>query len=204
MGLLRLADPPLQPGAEDARSALRRELLKPEYHDQNLLQRLLGWIERRLDGTIDAASGTPALTWFAATAIGLALVVALALLARRVRRSGQAASTSAVVLTSEAVSAAELRERADLALAEGRYADAVADGFRALALAQVERGRLDDTPGLTAHEVATSLGLTYPQHRASVAAGADLFDAVRYGERPATRDQAVAVLAIDGDLRVRR
>ncbi len=204
MGLLRLADPPLQPGADDARSALRRELLKPEYNEQDLLQRVLDWIGRRITGTVDAASSTPPLTWFAITAIGLALVVGLVLLLRGVRGSGHERSSSAAVLTSEVVSAAELRARAERALAEHRYADAVVDGFRALALGQVERGRLDDTPGATAHEVAASLGTTYPEHRTTLADGADLFDAVRYGERPATHDQAVAVLAIDGDLRVPR
>ena len=35
-----LHDPPLTPSPDDARSSLRRELLKPEYNDQNLVQRL--------------------------------------------------------------------------------------------------------------------------------------------------------------------
>jgi hypothetical protein len=34
--------------------------------------------------------------------------------------------------------------------------------------------------------------------------GARLFDEVLYGDRPATRDQAASVLALDDDLVVRR
>ena len=66
------------------------------------------------------------------------------------------------MLTDEAITAAELRARAEAALAEGRHEDALVDGFRALAVRQVERGRLDDTPGATAHEVAGVLAREYP------------------------------------------
>jgi len=47
---LRLAeprDPPLTPDADEARSELRRELLRPEYNEQNVLQRTMTWVERQ-------------------------------------------------------------------------------------------------------------------------------------------------------------
>ena len=69
---------------------------------------------------------------------------------------------------------------------------------------QVERGWLDDRPGATAHEVAGALASTYPDQRGRVSGSADLFDAVRYGDRPATRDQAAEVLALDDALAGRR
>ena len=85
------------------------------------------------------------------------------------------------------VTAAELRARADAALAEGRHGDAVVDGFRALAVRQVERGRLDDAPGATAHEVAAALGAAYPAAaRPRSTRSAALFERVLYGDRPAT------------------
>jgi len=61
-----------------------------------------------------------------------------------------------------------------------------------------------DTPGATAHEVADILAAEYPGHRDRMQAGALLFDQVLYGDRPATREQAVSVLALDDDLVVRR
>ena len=57
-------------------------------------------------------------------------------------------------------------------MAQGRFADAVVDGFRALALRQAERGRLEDAPGATAHEVADSLAAAYPAKRGAIALGA--------------------------------
>ena len=94
----------------------------------------------------------------------------------------------------------QLRTRAERALAEGRHADAVVEGFRALTVRQVERGRLDDLPGATAHEVAAALAASHPEARGAVDRTAALFDAVRYGDRPATREQAAEVLALDDAL----
>jgi hypothetical protein len=52
--------------------------------------------------------------------------------------------------------------------------------------------------------VATALGREYPFLQADVGRCARLFDEVRYGGRPATRDQAASVLALDDGLVVRR
>ena len=108
------------------------------------------------------------------------------------------------VLTDEVISADELRARAEAALADGRHEDAVIDGFRAVATRQVERGRLADTPGATAHEVALALGLEFPHLRERFGDGGALFDAVLYGDRPASAAQAASVLALDDELLARR
>jgi hypothetical protein len=191
--------PPLVPSPDDARSQLRRELVRPEYHDQQLLDRLLRWVDRWFGRTVDAASGAPPLSAAAAVLVGVLLVVGIGVLVSRLRRTPQAAAAGAV-LTDEAVTAAELRARARAALAEERYEDAVVEGFRALTVGQVERGRLDDRPGATAHEVAVALAADHPRLADRVGAGAVLFDRVRYGEREATREQALAVLGLDDEL----
>ena len=69
---------------------------------------------------------------------------------------------------------------------------------------QVERGRLDDTPGTTAQEAARALAGEYPGLRARFGGSAELFDAVIYGDRSATRDQAADVLELDDELGGRR
>lgn len=197
--------PPLDPSGDEGRGLLRRELADPAYVDRDLLQRVLDWIGRQIQGGVDGARGTPALTWFAITVVVVLVVGTLAWLASRARTSTRAATArSRDVLTGEVVTAVALRERAERALAEGRHGDAVVDGFRALARRQVERGRLEDSPGVTAHEVAATLAREYPSQRERTAAGADLFDAVMYGERPATREQAVAVLDLDLELAAAR
>ena len=130
----------------------------------------------------------------------LLLVLGLALLLSRARRTARVARSRNAVLTDESVTARELRARAERALAEGRHADAVVDGFRALAVRQVERGRLDDLPGATAHEVAIAVGAAHPAQRQRVDGTAALFDSVLYGDRPATAAQASSVLELDDAL----
>lgn len=202
--VLLLPDPPLDPSGSEARSRLRRELLRPEYHDQNLLQRVLDWVLRKVSSGIDQASQAPPLSTFMAMVVFVGLALALGWLASRARRTAREREDRQPVLTDEVVTADELRARAEAALAAGRHEEAVVDGFRALAVRQVERGRLPDTPGATAHEVAESLAREYAARADRVRASALLFDGVRYGDRPATREQAESVLALDDDLVVRR
>ncbi len=200
----RLLDPPLVPTPDEARSRLRRELLRPEYHDQAVLQRLLAWMQRQLGRGLDAAGGSPALATFAAMVVLVLLLGALTWLLSRQRLSARSQTARRAVLTDEVITADELRGRARLALAEGRHEDALVDAFRAVAVRQVERGELDDTPGTTAHEVATALGLRFPDRRDDVHRGAALFDAVLYGDHPAGREQAEQVLGLDDVLAVAR
>ena len=196
----RLADPPLEPSSDEARSWLRRELLEPDYHQQNLVQRLVTWLQRQVDRGLAAAEDTPPLTTFAAMLVLLLLVAGLAWLVSRARRNTRSRPTGGAVLTEEILTAAALRARAEAALAAGRHEDALVDGFRALAVRQVERGRLEDTPDATAHEVADALATAYPHQRPRVDGSARLFDLVLYGDRAATRDQASGVLALDDEL----
>jgi hypothetical protein len=199
-----LPDPPLDPSPDEARSALRRELLNPEYYEDNLLLRLLTWLQRQFDKGVEAAVDLPPLQAFAAMVLAVLLVGALVWLASRARVSARGQRAAQAVLTGETVTAAELRARAEAALAEGRHEAALVDGFRALAARQTERGRLIDTPDATAHEVAATLADEYPDRRSQVDTAAALFDSVLYGDRPATRDQAAAVLGLDDELAVLR
>ncbi|WP_170219242.1 DUF4129 domain-containing protein [Nocardioides litoris] len=194
-------EPPLDPTSEQARDLLGRELTDPSYYRDGVLQRIIDWIGRTFDGGVEGARDVPSLSWLAITLVVVLLVGGLGFLASRARRTARAAvGREGDVLTDEVLSAAQLRARAEAALVEGRFAEAVVEGFRALARRQVERGRLEDSPGVTAHEVAAVLAAEYPDLRERTAAGADLFDAVMYGERPADRDQAALVLDLDVEL----
>lgn len=195
---------PLDPSGAEGRSWLRRELLRPEYHDRDLVQQVLDWLERTVGRGVDAASRLTPFTALAAMVVALVLVGALAALLSRARRSARSRREQRAVLASEPVSATRLRARADAALADGRYGDALVDGFRALTARQVERGRLEDVPGATAHEVAGALAASYPDQRERVDVSAALFERVLYGRRPAARDQAAGVLALDDELAGRR
>ena len=192
-----LAEPPLDPSPDEASSLLRRELVRPEYHERDVLRQVLDWIDRLVSGALDAASGTPPLSTFAAMVAFLLLALGLGWLLSRARRTARSARERAVLPAGPVLTAADLRARAERALAEGRAEDAVVDAFRALAVRQVERGLLDDRPGATAHEVAAAVGAAHPDQRPRVDGTAALFDAVRYGDRPASPDQARGVLDLD-------
>jgi hypothetical protein len=192
--------PPLQPSGDEGRRLLRDELVHGEYHRQHLLQRLIDWLWRHLQDGVGAASGTNGVTAFVTMLVAAALVVGLVLVLTRVRRDRRTRVRSDAVLTGDRASADELRQRAEAALADGRHADALVDAFRALAVRQVERGRLSDQPGATAHEVAASLAASYPTHGGRVGRSADLFDATLYGHHPARPEDAHDVLQLDDAL----
>jgi hypothetical protein len=134
----------------------------------------------------------------------VAVVAALAWLISRARRTAHEKDERQAVLTDEVVTADELRARAEAALGAGRFEEALVEAFRAVAVRQVERGRLADAPGATAHEVSEALAREYAGMADDVHRSARLFDEVLYGHRPATREQAVSVLALDDGLVVRR
>lgn len=195
-----LADPPLGPSGDEARSSLRRELARPEYYTDDLLQRAIRWLTRRLDDGLAAAADAPAVSAFLGMVVALALIVGLMMLVSRIRRTARAAEEQRPALPEEAIPAAQVRERAGVAFAEGRYADALVDGYRALALRWIERGRIEDVPQATAHELAGALETEFPDDRAAIAHAADLFDEALYGEHPIDEQQAADMLSLADDL----
>jgi len=197
-------DAPLDPSSGEARSWLQRELLNPEYHQQNVVEQLITWLQRQIGRGLAAAAQAPPLSTFAAMLIFLLLLGGLVWLLSRTRGTRRARGGSGPVLDEPVATAAELRARAEDALADGRMEQALVDGFRALTVRQVERGRLEDSPGATAHEVALSLATRFPQHGERVGDNARLFDLVLYGDRPASPDQARDVLGLDDELAAAR
>lgn len=193
-------DPPLDPSGDEARRLLRRELADPKYYDANILERLQDWLERLIDDTVDGASASGPLSTAIAIVVVLALVAAIALLVSRARRTATAQRPGTAALTDEVITADELRARAEAALASGDASAALVDAFRAVAVRQVERGRIEDVPQATAHELARALAAEFLAHAVAIHHGADLFDQTLYGERVATREQALELLALDDAL----
>ncbi|WP_182379743.1 DUF4129 domain-containing protein [Nocardioides sp. WS12] len=198
--LIGRLDPPLDPSGDEARGQLRRELARPEYYDANLLERISNWLDRLIDGSVGAASTSPPLTVAVAILVTLLLATGVILIVSRAQRTARAESVPTGALTDEVITADELRARAEAALRGGDPVAALIDAFRATAVRQIERGRIDDVPQATAHELAGALAATFPEHGPAVRRGADLFDQVLYGDRPATVEQARDLLALDDAL----
>jgi hypothetical protein len=92
------------------------------------------------------------------------------------------------VLHGATLTAAEHRDAADTAAADGRWQDAVRERFRAIVRSLEERGLVDDLPGRTAQEVADAAAAALPSVAHALYAGARLFDDISYGSRAATAD----------------
>lgn len=182
---------------DEARSLLRRELLRPEYQDSDLLGRLTRWLQRVFSSLLGNAADVPLLSFVALVVVLLLLVLAAVLVLSRLRRSGAAAAPATPALLDERVTSAEWRARAEAALASGDATTAVVEAYRALAVRQVERRRIDDVPGATAHEVGEMLAAAAPRHAAAVRQAATLFDLALYGEHPASAEQARTLLELD-------
>lgn len=197
------ASPGDVPGAaspDQAREWLQRELAHPEYHQENLLARALRWIVEQWQQLTAAASSMSWATTVAALVIGGLLLALLLWLLTRARWSAAERRAESALLPAVRLSAQAHRSLAETALAEGDYATAVVEGFRSVALGQIERGRIEDHPEATARETAAALTRACPWAAEPLVEAVGIFDDVMYGERPATRDQAVAVLALDLDL----
>jgi hypothetical protein len=192
--------PPLHPSGAEGRRLLRTELLHGEYHRQNLFQRVVDWLARRLDSGVGAASGSSWVTTLVTMTLVSLLVIGLAWVLARLRHDRRRRTQAEALLPEHHESAAELRRRAETALREGRHDAALVDAFRAVAARQVERGRIDDQPGATVHEVAARLAATYPAHGSRVGRTADLFDATMYGHRAASHEDAADAIALDDTL----
>lgn len=197
----------LDPGNGEARRWLEQELADPAYRDtRDPVRRALAAFERWLEDLLSGVSGPDdPLPSVVAGVVALALLALAVFALRHVRRRGRLSEDSPPpVLGTERLTAAQYRERARGALAQGRYAACVLDAVRAIASGAVERTLLEDAPSLTAHEIATRLSAVFPSHADRLRAAADRFDAVAYGEQEATRAEAESLLALETELAAAR
>jgi hypothetical protein len=199
--------PPLDPGANDARNQLVRELSKAEYQSAKpslfdiISKALTDWLNS-LFGTrigVPGALGPIVIVVIVVVALGIAfLVFGLP----RLNRRGAVAGT--LFGEDDARSAQELRRAAERAAAAADYAAAIADGFRAIARGLSERTVVLTFPGTTAHGFAEQAAASFPASAAALRSAADSFDGVRYLGTPGTETEWLAVSALDAELRAAR
>jgi hypothetical protein len=197
--------PPLDPGAQQARELLLRELAKPGYQSSksNLVEQLATWIGDWLTSLRigNTGAGLPAFGYLViAAAVLVALAVAFLLfgLPRLNRRS---AVPGALFGDRDVRSSDALRAAAEGAAATGDYTAAIADGFRALARGLSERGVIGMFPGTTATAFAHQAGTVFPGSTTGLAAAAGSFDGVRYLGRRGSEAEWLAVAALERGIR---
>ncbi|MBO1750912.1 DUF4129 domain-containing protein [Actinotalea sp. BY-33] len=194
-----LRDVPVEPDAETARRWAVTELSDPVYHERpSLLELALEWLVEQLAGIETAATGLDAR---AAALIIVAVVVVGALVALvvagPVRRARAAGRGSATVFVDDTRSAAELRASADAHAAQGMWAEAVLDRFRALLRSLEDRALLDERPGRTAHEASAEAADRLPTCAGDLRRAGRLFDDVCYGHAEARSEEDAWLREVD-------
>jgi hypothetical protein len=184
----------LDPGPDEARRLLARELDRPEYREP-LLQRVLGWLS---DLVAAASEGGDGLGLAASVAVLLLLVGAAVLVLSRLRRGPARVDAPAAVFGEVRLGAAEHRAAARSAYDDQRWDDAVVEAVRALAAGLGDRGVLGEQRGVTVHEVVAAAGARFPAERQDLTTLGVSFDEVRYGDRHAAEPTARAALDLEG------
>lgn len=191
----------LDPTPTEARDWLEQELHGSDYQDP-WLESVIRWVVESLGKLFDGASrlANSGVSLVITVLVALVVIALMVWVLPRVRRESVTAAPDGSVLKDLTITARTYRDRAAQALVEGRYDDAVLDGFRAIARDMSDRTLLDDAPGRTAHEVSLALASPFPDFATRLARAADLFDSVRYGHRRASADQAGDVRRLDMEL----
>ena len=191
----------LDPSPAEARKWLSDELQGSDYHNP-WLESSFRWVVDQLTKLLDGANrlANGGLSLVATVLVALFTIALLVWVLPRVRREPVVAHPHGAVIVDPTITAGTYRGLAGRAFADGRYDAAVLEGFRAIAKDMSDRTLLDDAPGLTAHEVSLELSRRFPDFAGRLAQAANLFDAVRYGHRSATKDGAAHVLRLDSEL----
>jgi hypothetical protein len=191
---------PVEPNRDTARAWAAEELAGREYRADrpNLLTRLLTWLLDHLRPP--EVHGTGSKVVF--------LVVVLAVVAAvfyAVQRSGgfrrQAHTAGEAVFGVRILTAADHRRAAEAAERVEDWRTAVVEWFRAVTRELEERAVLVPQPCRTADEVAAAAGAWLPELADRLRRAAQLFDDVRYGERPSNTDAATTLRELDQALR---
>ncbi|GAA3281939.1 DUF4129 domain-containing protein [Paenarthrobacter aurescens] len=192
----------MTPDRDEARRWAIEELSNPRYPDATP-----GWLEQIwrdfMDwlSSLDGGSGTgPDLAVPLLVVLALALIIAAIVFVRprlNARRSKEAADLYG---EDTSIDAEGYRARAATAADGGNWPSAVVDQFRALVRSAEEKDIIDVRAGRTADEAAAQLGGVFGTAQVKLMAAAGIFDAVRYGEHPATRTDYESVRRLDAEL----
>jgi hypothetical protein len=198
---------PLLPEPDDARRELVRELTGADYAAarptwlDRAAQAFWDWIAGiRFGGT----EGAPAAALLVALIVVVAIVVVVFVVYGRPRLDRRSDSVGRVFGLDDDRDADSLRAAARAAAARGDHATAVAESFRAMTRALVDRDAITTSPGTTANGVGDRAGRVFPDRVTELRAAARAFDEVRYLGRPGSDADYRAVAELDRTLALDR
>ena len=187
------------PDPESARELLQDELARPEYQEP-FLERVARWFNELVDSARDATATSGGLSQLAALVLLALLVVGVAVALSRLRANPTPATSGTAVFSEAPETAEEHRRRANAALRQERWGEAVIESVRALASGLVERNLMPEQSGVTVHEIGWRATELFPAHRSRLETMTAVFDETRYGERAADAVVAREVVALEAEL----
>lgn len=193
-------------GRDEAARRAAEELSGPAYAHESLIdlayRRFLQFVEDLMDAVTGGGTTGGVI---AAVLITLVLVGLVALGAWRLRRAARENARALPGVFGERVmTAAEHRQAAERAAAEGRHGEAIRERLRAIARDLEARALVDGQPGRTADELAEEAGRALPGFAADLAAAARSFDDVTYGGVSGTPEAYATMRDLDERLRQAR
>jgi Domain of unknown function (DUF4129) len=196
-------------GRDPARDLARRELSRPEYHqdDPSLPERIWERFSEWLRSFIDSFGGGPSsgrLSWGVLIALAVLLVVVGGLIWWRMGGVQRSRSRRGALLPERATTAADHRAAAQRHAAAGEWPEAIRERLRAIARDLEDRAILAQRPGRTADEMAAEAASALPGHADELRAGAQIFDEVWYGRRRGDETGYQRLTALDERLRTAR
>ena len=179
-------------GRRAAQILARRELGKV-----TIWQRILHDLGQLFTASSNAIPGG----WFGLIVLGLLIVALIAGILTWVRPTVHRRARSGGVLEQHPKTAQDYRRAATRFAEQGNYSAAIVDGVRAIAAELDERGILQPRPGRTAFELAAEAASELPLLADELRAVTQLFDDVRYGDRPGTRAGYQRLTQLDASVR---
>ncbi|WP_308249692.1 DUF4129 domain-containing protein [Sphaerisporangium fuscum] len=192
-------------GREEARRKAVEELVKPEYQQESLPERVLRLIREFVDSLLDQAPGGVPGGVVALVVVILVVAGLVALIAWQARKATRSHRLGGEELFgARERTAEEHRAEAERLAGQSRWADAIRERLRAIARDLEHRAIVAPQPGRTADELAETAGRELPPFAVRLATAARLFDDVTYGEVPGTAEGYQTMAALDDDLRATR
>jgi hypothetical protein len=181
--VLAAAKVPIDLSRDPAEKLALAELSHPDYQAArpSALASLYQWLNERLNNVLASLSAQHASSLWAGLALfALAILGALAVRSRVGPLARTGASPSRI-FNGPKDTAADYRQRSQLAAEAEDWEPAVMDATRAVFRSLEEAGLVSSQPGWTAAEAAAAAGLVLPALAVSLSAAASQFDAILYG-----------------------
>lgn len=197
---MRSDDTPLTPDRDEARDWVLGELSRREYQESKP-----SWFDKLASGLWDwltsleitATDGQQGIGLLVLILVIAAVIVTAFIIFGRPALARRSRVATAIFGEDDARTAAHMRADAQAHASQGRWTEAIADLFRAIARGLADRAVVHMAPGTTAQDFAVKAGRAFPTSAADLAHAAEIFDSVRYLDHEGTQQHYESLVRLD-------